>query len=196
MAETTMTREDSKRPDSRSPWNGSVAARWFEDLVEKGTLHRTRALLLSAELEEEAVTLGRLGFHVLVADRDRGALAELKKHAQARGANLDVISTDVFTAPPGFFGPVELIVDRTFFHELEPIRRADWAYLTSRLLPSGGHLAALFRVGRVPGGPPYPVSLDALRKLMRRQFATVVLEEAGQVAPGADHAYRGFFRRL
>jgi hypothetical protein len=196
MAVKTAARERSTGGDGRSPWNASEAARWLGDLVAKGTLLPTRALLLSPDLDEEAVTLGRAGFHVIVTSPDRAALVELKKQGQARGAAIDVVAADPFSAPPSFFGPVELIVDRTFFHQLEPVRRAAWVYLAARLLPPGGHLAVLFRVGRMPGGPPYTVSLEGLRHLMRRQFTTLLLEEVGTVPAGADHAYRGLFRRL
>lgn len=196
MAERVLTPDETNRSESPSPWNGHEFSRWLEELAAKGTLAPCRALLLSAELEEEAMALRRHGFHTIVVDRDKGALSELKAHARARGADVDVIACDVFAAPPSFFGPVELIVDRTFFHSLEPIRRAAWAYLAGRLLPPGGHVAALFRVGRMPGGPPYAVGLQDLKKLLRRQFTTLQLEETGSVPPGSDHAYRGLFRRL
>jgi len=172
------------------------AARWLEELIAKGTLLPTRALLLSSDLEEEAVALSRAGFRTLVVDEDRGALADLKKRVKARGAEVDVITADVFSTNPSFFGPVELIVDRTFFHQLEPIRRAAWADRTARMLPPGGHVAALFRVGRMPGGPPYAVSLADLKKLLSRRFHNVLLEDAGGAAPGQDRTYRGLFRRL
>jgi hypothetical protein len=196
MAERTTTVEAATIPDSDPLWSGAAAARWLKAMVAKETLLPTRALLLSADLEDEAVALSRSGFRTLVVDEDRRALAELKKRVKARGAEVDVVTADIFCASPSFFGPVELIVDRTFFHQLEPIRRAAWADCIARLLPSGGHVAALFRVGRMPGGPSFTVPLEELKKLLSRRFHTVLLESAGTVPPGQDQTYQGLFRRL
>jgi len=196
MGEGTSTMEEATTPGGTPLHSGAEAARWIDEMVAKGVLMPTRALLLSADLEDEAVALGRAGFRTLVVDEDRSALAGLKKRVKARGAECDVITADVFGVNPSFFGPVELLVDRTFFHRLEPIRRAAWADRVARMLPSGGHVAALFRVGRMPGGPPYAVSLADLKKLLSRRFHTVVLESSGSVSPGQDRTFRGLFRRL
>jgi len=196
MADGTRILEAAAPSGADRLWSGAVAARWFEEMLAKGTLLPTRTLLLSAQLEDEAVTLSRAGFRTLVVDEDRAALAKLKKSVKARGAEVDVITADLFSCPPSFFGPVDLIVDRTFFHQLEPIRRAAWADCVARLLPPGGHVAALFRVGRMPGGPPFAVSPEDLKKLLSRRFNTVLLETAGSVPPGHDLTYRGLFRRL
>jgi hypothetical protein len=196
MTEGTITVDEALPPGAARLGSGAEAARWLEELVAKGTLLPSRALLLSSDLEEEAVALSRAGFRTLAVDEDRGALADLRKRVKARGAEVDVITADIFATNPSFFGPVELIVDRTLFHRLEPVRRAGWADRIARILPPGGHVAALFRVGRMPGGPPYAIPLADLKKLLSRRFHPVLLEDAGGASPGSDRTYRALFRRL
>jgi hypothetical protein len=176
-------------------WNGETASAWLGRQVERGVLKPCRALVLSAEMTEEAVALSRLGFHVIVIDPDASALAGARDAGRTQGIDLDTVRGDLFRMKPNFFGPVELIFDRTFFHSLDPIRRAAWSHTVGRILPRGGALVGSFRIGRSEDGPPFPITLDALKDSFRNMFTTELMESAGTHRPGEDQVYFGLFRR-
>jgi hypothetical protein len=176
-------------------WNGEQAAAWLRNQVEKGQLAPCRALVLSAAMADEAGTLSQLGFHTIVVDRSKQALAQAKSQARGQGAGLDTIEGDFFTIRPGYYGPVELVYDRTFIHDQDPLQRAAWAHHAGRVLPKGGCLQVVFLVGRSIDGPPYPITVPDLQKLLQRLFIIEHFEPLGSAGPGKEQAYKGVFRR-
>ena len=174
--------------------NTTQAVSWLTDLLDEGRLSPCRALILSAEMADEAIALARHGFHALVVDTDKEALRKLKSRAKSEEAVVDTIHGDAFSVRPGFFGPVELVCDRTFIHTLEPVQRGDWSHLVGRILPENGCLAGLFRIGRRKSGPPFSITLAELEHALSRLFVTERLEPIGSSVPGADQVYRGIFR--
>ena len=174
--------------------NTVQAVSWLTELLDEGRLSPCRALILSAEMADEAITLAQRGFHALVVDTDEEALRQLKNRAKSEEAVVDTIHGDAFSIRPGFFGPVELVYDRTFIHKLEPVQRADWSHLVGRILPENGRLAGLFRIGRRSGGPPFSITLTELELALSRLFVTERLEPIGSSVPGADQVYAGIFR--
>lgn len=180
---------------THSTLSGAAASAWLEELVKSGGLKPCRALILSADMTEEATTLARLGFHVTVVDPDPQRIRALKELAASRGAKLYLVETDAFRTRATFYGTVDLVLDRTFFPTLEPIRRADWGHMAGRFLRSGGRLMGLFPVGRSRTGPPYAVATEDLRRLLERLFISELLEPAGPTAPGEIRGWKGIFRR-
>jgi hypothetical protein len=178
-----------------SGWTGDTGAAWLAGLTDAGALPPCRALVLAADMTEETVTLCRNHFTTLVVDDAKDALASLKKAAARHGAHPTLVHADVFGCPPSLFGPVELIWDRTLFHRLTAPRRAEWAHKTARMLPSGGQLLALLRIGLGTEGPPYAITEDALTHLMTRHFRIEELTEVGSAPPGAVRTFRAAFRR-
>jgi len=178
-----------------SGWSGDAGAAWLTEQTERGALTPCRVLVLAADMAEETVALCRMGFTTLVVDDTKEVLASLKKTAGGYGARPTLVHADAMAVSPSLFGPVELIWDRTLFHRLSVLRRAEWAHKTARILPSGGRLLALFRIGTAAGGPPYAVTEDALTHLMTRHFLIEELAETGTAPPGAVRTVRGAFRR-
>jgi hypothetical protein len=186
---------DDRTDADSGAWSGASGAAWLAERLARKTLEPCRALVLAADMAEEALALCRDGFTTLVVDASRDALAALKSTAHRNGANPSLVHADLFGCPPALFGPVEMIWDRTLFHRLPPIRRAAWAHKTARILPSGGHLLGLFRIGHTPEGPPFAIPLEALTHLLTRHFVIEELSETGSATPGSVQTYRGAFRR-
>lgn len=197
MSVSTEKMKETKVVETRGLplWTGETASSWLRSQMERGVLSPSRALLLSADMTEEAATLARGGFHVVAVDTDRGALRRARDLVRSRGGDLDTVHGDLFRLKPSFYGPVELIYDRTFFASLERVQRAAWTHITGRILPRHGVLAGLFRIGRTNSSPPYSIPLDALRFSFRNLFTIEVLESAGPHEPGQDQVYHGLFRR-
>lgn len=174
-------------------WNRATLVTWLESLIDKGTLTPRRTLVLGSEMAEEAALLASRGFRTLVVDPSPDAAGRVRERAAARGAEVETVRADFLAMNPSLCGPVEMVLDRTFFHALDPVHRADWAHYAGRVLPRGGLLVGLFRVGWGEEGPPYPVTLPALRHLLGRLFREELLEQDGSAGPGRDQAFRGIF---
>lgn len=175
-------------------WNEATLVAWLDTMITKGVLTPRRTLVLGADMAEEAALLASRGFRTLVVDAAQDALARVRERAEARGATVGTVCAEFLALNPSLCGPVELVLDRTFFHRLEPVQRADWAHRVGRILPRDGMLVGLFRVGWGEAGPPYPVTLPVLRHLLARLFREEILEQEGSAGPGKDQAYRGLFR--
>jgi hypothetical protein len=195
MTDLAVAPDSERFASPTSVLSGAAGAEFLTRMVEKGTLAPARTLLLSADLGVEALTLARLGFKVTVIDPRREAIDGLSRSAREASVELDVFRGEFFRASPSLFGPIELIVDRSFYASLPPAERADWAFHAGRLLPPGGKLAGLFLIGRSHAGPPYPVTSEEFRRSLERLFTTEILEPAGDGEPGRPQVHRALFRR-
>jgi len=195
-ATTTGEREGTSGTEPQA-WSAGAAAAWLAEMTKGGVLPPGRALVLSAEMAEEAVALARAGYRVQVVDSSRDALDRARRTARAAKAEIESIHGDFFRLRAPIYGTVNVVADRTLFTSLEPIRRADWAHLTARILPRDGKLAALFRVSlEGPGpAPPYAATEAELRHLLGRNFVIEQLAPAALPAPGSVQVWRGVFRR-
>jgi len=185
----------TEQPTSATLWSSNASSAWLAKQVDRRALNPCRALLLAADLVEEASTLAGKGFHVIVVDSDRAALRRTRDAIRSLDLPIDTVHGDLFRLKPSFYGPVELIYDRTFYAGLEPIRRAAWTHITGRILPRHGNLAGAFRIGRSGDGPPHSIPLEDLKHSFRNLFTVDTLEAAGPSTPGEDQVYRGIFRR-
>jgi thiopurine S-methyltransferase len=183
------------RPAGVLAWNAEAAAESLRDFFGRGRTKKMRALVPSAAMIEEAVALSQLGFETFVVDPDAQALARVKKAARDGRARVEGIQADFLNLRVTQSGPVELIVDRLYVHALEPVRRAAWVYKAARILPEDGVLAGLFLIGHRLSGPPYPITREALRHALSRNFETKSLDLEGEMGPDGEHAARGLFRR-
>lgn len=190
-AEKTTVTQGSQHPT----WNGATAARSIEESVHQGLLKPCRALVLGADMIEEATALSKLGFEVLVTDTSSEALSRTSHAVHAQGGKIGAVHADFFKVRQYFYGSVELIVDRTMLPGLPPIRRADWSYTVNRCLPKDGHLFGLFRVGRGVGGPPYSMTGDEVKKMLSRLVVLETFAQVGNAGPGRDQAWMGIFRK-
>ena len=191
----TATERPGNAPGLEDLIGADAAVTWLLDLVERGTLRPCPALVPSAAMIEEAVTLGKNGFPTVVVDPSEEALARVASLARYQDAAVSTFRRDGFTAISSFVGP-ELLFDRVRIHEIDPLRTAEWVHVAGRVLPSRGLLVGMFRTGRRPGDePPHPIALDKLRHLLQRHFATELLEPAGETPPGSVEVWKGIFRR-
>ncbi len=190
-AEKTTVTQGPQHPT----WNGATAARSIEESVHQGLLKPCRALVLGADMIEEAAALSKLGFEVLVTDASSEALSRASHAVHAQGGKIGAVHADFFKVRQYFYGSVELIVERTMLPGLPPIRRADWSYTVNRCLPKDGHLFGLFRVGRGVEGPPYSMTGDEVKKMLSRLVELQTFAQVGNAGPGRDQAWMGIFRK-
>jgi hypothetical protein len=191
MEASTMTPSPTVVPG----WTAEEGAAWLGSLVDDGTLVPGRALIPSAAMAPEAAALAGKGFRVAMTDASKAELGRARDLVSRSESSLDTIPMDFFQMPPSLAGSVDLIYDRALFHNLDPVLQADWTHRVGRILVQGGHLAAIFLIGRSLSGPPYPITMKALEKGLGRLFVVESMEPVGPADPGQSRAYRGLFLR-
>ena len=178
------------------PWNAEAAVEALRDVFGRIKTPDRHALVPTAAMAEEIIALAQLGIETTVVDPDDGALSQVKRTAQNNKLHVHTIRDDFLRLPVVLTGRMNVIVDRLYFHALEPARRADWVHKVARILPENGLLTGLFLIGHRESGPPYPISREALRRATARNFEMKSLDLLDWMGPDGDHAARGVFRRL
>jgi hypothetical protein len=175
--------------DTRKPAAVDGGAAWLLPLLEDG-VRPGRVLVIGGGLVEEVALLAGKGFRVRVVDPSREALSKVPTHGDVQTIQADLLSMD-----PGLAGALDLVVERGFLASLDPVRRADWVFAVTRLLPRAGLLAGLFLLGHGNGAAPHPLREGELLKLLSRTFVAVSVDDVEPPRPGRAHHARGLFRR-
>jgi len=178
------------------PWNAEAAVEALRDVFGRVKTPKQHALVPTAAMIEEIIALAQLQIETTVVDPDEGALSRVKSTAQNSKLHVHTIRDDFLRLPVALTGRMNIIVDRLYFHSLEPARRADWVHKVARILPENGLLTGLFLLGHRESGPPYPIRREELRFATARNFEMKSLELLDWMGPDGDHAVRGVFRRL
>jgi hypothetical protein len=115
--------------------------------------------------------LGSLGYDALGFDFSAAALTAARALADREGSPARFEQRDVFTLgrdlPHAFDGAWEY----TCFCAIDPARRAEYvASLAGAIRPGGWLLGCFFPLRGNPAGPPFPVSMDEVRRTLRPAF--------------------------
>ena len=115
--------------------------------------------------------LAGLGYEVVGFDFSPAALAAARALAAREGSPARFEARDVFTLgrdlPNAFDGAWEY----TCFCAIDPGRRAEYvASLAGVVRPGGWLLACFFPLRGAPAGPPFPVSVTEVRRVLRPAF--------------------------
>jgi thiopurine S-methyltransferase len=178
------------------PWNTEAAVDAVRDVFGRAKTPNRYALVPSAAMAEEIIALAQLEIETTVVDADSRALSRVKSTAENSKLHIHTIRNDFLNLPVVLTGRINIIVDRLYFHSLEPGRRADWVHKVARILPEDGCLVGLFLIGHGESGPPYSISREELRHATARNFEMKSLELLDWMGPNGDHAARGVFRRF
>jgi hypothetical protein len=178
------------------PWNAEAAVDALRDVFGRVKMTNRYAIVPSAAMAEEIIALAQLQIETTVVDADSRALSRIKSTAENSKLHIHTIHDDFMNLPVVLTGHINIIVDRLYFHSLEPVRRADWVHKVARILPENGLMTGLFLIGHGKSGPPYSISREALRRATARNFEMKSMELLDWMGPDGDHAVRGVFRRL
>jgi len=178
------------------PWNAEAAVDALRDVFGRVKTPNRYALVPTAAMAEEIIALAQMEIETTVVDADARALSRIKSAAANSKVHIHTIQDDFLNLPVVLTGRINVIVDRLYFHSLEPARRADWVHKVARILPEDGIMTGLFLIGHRADGPPYSISREELRRATARNFEMKSLELLDWMGPEGDHAARGLFRRL
>lgn len=115
--------------------------------------------------------LASLGYDAVGFDFSSAALTAARGLAAREGSAARFDDRDVFTLgrelPHAFDG----VWEYTCFCAIDPARRAEYvASLAGTVRPGGWLLGCFFPLRGNPAGPPFPVSMDEVRRVLRPAF--------------------------
>jgi SAM-dependent methyltransferase len=115
--------------------------------------------------------LAALGYEAVGFDFSPAALAAARALAARDRSAARFEARDVFTLGRGCPHSFDGVWEYTCFCAIDPARRAEYvASLAGALRPGGWLLACFFPLRRVAAGPPFPVSTDEVRRVLRPAF--------------------------
>ncbi|HXG03950.1 MAG TPA: methyltransferase domain-containing protein [Candidatus Binatia bacterium] len=163
-------------------WEGMYAA--GEDGWELGGPHPTLVHLLRTAPPpagrvavpgcgrgHDARLLARHGYEVTAFDFVPAVLDEARALARREGVAVDFQARDLFALGPEYSGAFDGVWEYTCYCAIDPGRRSEYVDVVARILrPGGWFLAVFFPVRGGEDGPPFPVDLDEVRRLLGGRF--------------------------
>lgn len=149
-----------------------------------GALAAPRVAVLGCGRGHDARLLARAGYAVWGFDFAATAVADARARARREGIPITVEQRDLFGLDadcPGFF---DAAWEYTCFCAIHPGRREEYARLVHAILkPGGWFLACFYPLREGAEGPPFPVSVDGIERVLAPGFTIV---EAGPPAESAE----------
>jgi len=152
-------------------WELGAPALPLVDFFATNRLDGTRVAVPGCGRGHDARFLASLGYETVGLDFSPAALAAARALAAREGSSAQFEARDVFTLgrerPNAFDG----VWEYTCFCAIDPVRRAEYvASLAGAVRPGGWLLACFFPLRGAPAGPPFPVSMDEVRRVLRPAF--------------------------
>jgi SAM-dependent methyltransferase len=168
--------------EGKPGWDMGAPTPLVEELLEAaaalGLVLGPRVAVPGCGFGHDAAEFARRGHQVTGVDFAEEALRGAReRHGDLVQWRLE----DWFTAD---LGPFDCIFDHTCFVAIPPARREEFVEACARRLQPGGlWLGAFFHTVKEPGGPPYAVDLEDVRRLASPAFEVRYLEPAMKSHP-------------
>jgi SAM-dependent methyltransferase len=131
----------------------------------------------------DARLLARHGYRVTAFDFADAAVAEAHRLAAAEGVAVTVERRDVFTLARDYAGAFDGVWEYTCFCAIDPARREEYARVLHAILrPAGLLLACFYPLREGEGGPPFPVSREAIDRALAGRFTVLRAGPPGRSA--------------
>jgi SAM-dependent methyltransferase len=143
-----------------------------------------RVAVLGSGRGHDARLLARRGHHAWGFDFAGPAVAQAAALAEREGVAVSYEQRDIFTLAAEYAGFFDGVWEYTCFCAIDPRRREEYARVVHAILRPGGTLLACFyplREGEA--GPPFPVSLAEIERVLTPHFR---IAESGPPASSAE----------
>jgi len=132
----------------------------------------------------DARLLARRGYRAWGFDFARAAVAGAAELARREGAAVTYEQRDIFTLSAAYAGFFDGVWEYTCFCAIDPARREEYARVVHAILrPRGTLLACFFPLREGEDGPPFPVSVTDVERLLAPHFRII---EGGPPAASAS----------
>ncbi len=155
---------DVRYRDGVTPWEGARMSAAELDFFQR--LPQGRILIPGCGSAGDLPLLLDCGHQVLAIDFSEAAVAIAQ--AQWPQAAASIRQADYFALAED--KPFDAVFERAFLCALPPRLHADYASKMARLLKPGGVLAGVFFIADTQRGPPFGLSMPALRALLEPAF--------------------------
>jgi SAM-dependent methyltransferase len=140
-------------------------------LVDTTPPPRGRVAVPGCGRGHDARFLASRGWEVVGFDFADAAVREARALAGAARGAATFEQRDIFTLPRDFSGAFDGVWEYTCFCAIEPRRRAEYVAAMAAIVRPGGWLLGCFYPIRVGGGgPPFPVAMAEVRRLLGEFF--------------------------
>jgi SAM-dependent methyltransferase len=152
-------------------WELGAPAPPLADFFATARLDGARVAVPGCGRGHDVRFLASLGYDAVGFDFSAAALTAARGLARRDGSTARFEARDVFTLgrelPHAFDG----VWEYTCFCAIDPARRAEYvASLAGAVRPGGWLLGCFFPLRAVSAGPPFPVSMDEVRRVLRPAF--------------------------
>jgi methyl halide transferase len=152
-------------------WELGAPALPLVDFFASARLDGTRVAVPGCGRGHDARFLAGLGYDAVGFDFSTAALTAARALAARAGSTAQFEGRDVFTLgrelPHAFDG----VWEYTCFCAIDPARRAEYiASLAGTVRPGGWLLGCFFPLRGAPAGPPFPVSMGEVRRVLSPAF--------------------------
>jgi SAM-dependent methyltransferase len=122
----------------------------------------------------DARLLARRGYRAVGFDFAEAAVAEARALSATEGVDAAFEQRDIFTLPADHHGAFDAAWEYTCFCAIDPARRAEYVEVLRAILRPGGTLLGCFYPLREgTDGPPFPVGLGEVERLLAPGFRIV-----------------------
>jgi SAM-dependent methyltransferase len=152
-------------------WELGQPATPLVDFVEQTPPPRGRVAVPGCGRGHDARFLAARGYEVVGYDFSSAALTAARALARRDNVAVAFEQRDIFTLGREAAHAFDGVWEYTCFCAIDPARRAEYvASLAGAVRPGGWLLGCFFPLRGSPAGPPFPVSMDEVRRVLRPAF--------------------------
>ncbi len=185
---------EQRYQEGTSRWDLGQVAPPFVSLLDSSTAPPAgHAAVLGCGRGYDAIFFAERGFEVVGFDFAPSAIADATALARSTGSSAKFLQQDIFDL--AFSGAFNYVIEHTCFCAIEPDQRPAYVQVVRTLLQPEGELISLFWAHSRPGGPPFGVTLAAIKQYFETDFEILsLIPVADSVPERQGEEYLGRFR--
>jgi SAM-dependent methyltransferase len=152
-------------------WDLGQAAPPFVTLLESYSApSKGRMAVLGCGRGYDALLFASYGFEVVGFDFTDAAITDAQNLAKAANSKAKFLQRDIFELPKEFENSFDYVLEHTCFCAINPTQREDYVQVVKSILKPNAKLIGLFFTHNRPGGPPFGVTTDEIKKYFQNDF--------------------------
>jgi methyl halide transferase len=152
-------------------WELGAPALPLVDFFATARLPGARVAIPGCGRGHDARFLASLGYEAVGFDFSPAALSAARTLAAREGSTAQFEARDVFTLGRDLTNSFDGVWEYTCFCAIDPVRRGEYVASLAHAVRAGGWLlACFFPLRSTSAGPPFPVSMDEVRRVLRPAF--------------------------